>query len=106
MNELMEAHTPSDSQGESRRAKRKVRIRYKERVRIAKRPFGYHVKRFLRKKYPYVVIAAVLAVALGAVIIWANQGTAEKRKAEREYLQGKRIEGYEKQFEKKKKELK
>jgi hypothetical protein len=103
MNELMEQHTPIDNHGVSGRAKKKVRIRYKERVRIAKRPFGFHVKRFLRKKYAYVIIAALLVVSLGAVVVWANKGTAEKRKAEREYLQGKRIEGYEKQYEKKKK---
>lgn len=100
VNELMEQHTPSDSQGESRRAKKKVRIRYKERVRIARRPFGFHVKRFLRKKYPYVVIVVALAIVAGAVIIWANQGTAEKRKAFRDYMQGKRIEAYEKQHNK------
>lgn len=78
-----------------------MRIRYKERIRIAKRPFGYHLKRFLRKKYPYVIIAAVILVALGAVVMWANKGTAEKRKAEREYLQSKRLKNYEKELEKK-----
>jgi len=98
----MEQHIPSDSQGESRRAKKKVRIRYKERVRIAKRPFGFHVKRFLRKKYPYVIIGAVLVIALGGILIWATQGTAEKRKAERDFLHSKRVKGYEKQYEKKK----
>lgn len=52
----------------SGRKRRKVKIRYRERVRITERPKGYKIRRFWRKNKKNVVAAAILLSLLGITL--------------------------------------
>ncbi|MCF8259114.1 MAG: hypothetical protein K9J06_16280 [Flavobacteriales bacterium] len=65
------------------RRRQKVRIRYRERVRLKASPPGHRLKKFLRKHLRKVALGIVLVLALGAGIYWAFVADKELREARR-----------------------
>lgn len=74
------------------RKKQKVKIKYRQRVKLLQRPKGYKIKRFLKKNgtklIAYFIIASLLGgsvyliVQLGKQKIEMNQSKRRKRQAD------------------------
>jgi len=59
----------TDADGGSGKRRRKVRIRYKERVRITERPKGYKFRRFVRRNRFMTTLLILLSVVGIAVAV-------------------------------------
>lgn len=73
--------TGSEDLGPERELRRqKVRVRYRERTKLKKRPRGYYIKRFLRKYGYYVVWIFLITSSLAGIFTWLFLAQAEKEK--------------------------
>jgi|GEM_PF-2152161 len=73
--------TGSEEIGPERKLRRhKVRVRYRERTKLKKRPRGYYIKRFLRKYGYYVVWIFLITTSLAGIFTWLFLAQAEKEK--------------------------
>lgn len=69
----------------SGRKRKKVRVRYKERIKLKERPRGYYLKRFLHKNGRNLVLVLLLVLSLVGVVYGVMMVDAKKEKARKEY---------------------
>jgi cytoskeletal protein RodZ len=69
-----EALSSASSEGGKRgRKKQKIRIKYRQRVKIRKRPKGYKLKRFWKKYSKNLIAYVIILVLLGGTAIMVMQ---------------------------------
>lgn len=74
----------TDSKGG--RQKQKIRIKYRQRVKIRRRPKGYKLKQFWKKRKSNLVAYVVLAILIGAtayMVVQVTKQQLEKNKHEK-----------------------
>lgn len=69
----MAANSEESAGRKSGREKQKIRIKYRQRVKIKRRPKGYKLKRYWRKNKKNFLSYAVLALLLGATLFMVVQ---------------------------------
>jgi hypothetical protein len=63
----------SASRPSGERQKHKIRIKYRERVKIKKRPKGYKIQRYWKKNSKNLISYLVLALLIGATVFMVLQ---------------------------------
>lgn len=63
----------SEERSKDGRQKQKVRIKYRQRVKIKRRPKGYKIKRYWRKNRKNLISYVVLVILLGATLFMVLQ---------------------------------
>lgn len=82
-------HSSEDSSSDGRQ-KQKIRIKYRQRVKIKKRPKGYKIKRYWRKNRKNLIAYVVLAVLLGATLFMVVQ-VAKQQLEHRQHEKNQRL---------------
>jgi hypothetical protein len=73
--------TGSEEIGPERKLRRqKVRVRYRERTKLKKRPRGYYIKRFFRKYGVYLVWASLIVISVTGILTWVYITTSQNEK--------------------------
>ena len=67
-NDAFSSDEPKPNHG---RKKKKIRIKYRERVKITKRPKGYKIKRFWKKNKKNLIAVIILFSLLGITLFMA-----------------------------------
>lgn len=81
--------TPSERRGK----RQKVRIRYRQRVKLKKRPRGYRLKRFWKKHSRNVFVVLVLTAILGATAYTVIQ-VVKKEIEQKQHERNQRLKTY------------
>lgn len=63
----------SESHGKTAREKQKIRIKYRQRVKVKKRPKGYKLTRYWKKNRKNLLAYLVLVILLGATMFMVMQ---------------------------------
>ncbi len=89
-----------DSDSKEGRKKQKIRVKYRQRIKIKERPKGYKFQRFWKKKRNVVVAYIIIAGLLGAtallIVQIGKQQLEQKHQQKRERkMRKKELEGYE-----------
>lgn len=73
--------TESEEIGPERKFRRhKVRVRYRERTKLKKRPRGYYIKRFFRKYGVYLVWSSLIVISITGILTWVYITTSQNEK--------------------------
>lgn len=67
-----------ESSSSSGRKKRKIRIKYRKRIKIEKRPRGYKIKRFWKEKKKSLIFGAILLILFASTLFMVAKVVTHK----------------------------
>ena len=73
----------SEEVSESGRQKQKIRIKYRQRVKIKKRPKGYKLKKYWKKNKKNFVAYTILVLLIGATLFMVAQVAKQQMELKR-----------------------
>ena len=74
----MAANSEESAGRKSGREKQKIRIKYRQRVKIKRRPKGYKLKRYWRKNKRNILSYAIIILLLAATLFMVVQVTRQQ----------------------------